>query len=195
MSGEEFAEALGLEGKNRRSTINNWESGANNVKADDIENICRKFNVSADWLLGIADENNYTNDETIKLISDYTGLSTEAVRHLHYYAREQKPLQEYLEILGEMLSDAEFYQTMAFLVRAKRIEMKDEEARKLNPDAYDQMQGLFEYVADTAIMSDKNKDGRNGIRLNLRQSVEFYLLQAAECFKKEAEQLVKGGGK
>lgn len=98
MSGEEFAAALGLEGKNRRSTINNWESGANNVKADDIENICRVFGVSADWLLGISEENNYTDNQIVKLISDYTVLSTEAVERIHNLDKEnQIVLSEIIE--------------------------------------------------------------------------------------------------
>ena len=98
MSGEEFAAALGFEGKNRRSTINNWESGANNVKADDIENICRVFGVSADWLLGLSEENNYSADSAVKLVSDFTGLSTVAVERIHNLDKEKRAvLSEIIE--------------------------------------------------------------------------------------------------
>ena len=105
MSGEEFAAALGLEGKNRRSTITNWESGANNVKADDIENICRVFGVSADWLLGLTEEKNYSNNEVIKMVSDYTGLSTESVSVLQEYQKDH--IQSQTQALDLLLSSKE----------------------------------------------------------------------------------------
>ena len=83
LSQVEFAQVLGLELPKGRSTINNWEQGAVQVKSDDLTLIAQKCGVSTDWLLGVVDENNYTNDETIRLISEHTGLSTEAVNALH----------------------------------------------------------------------------------------------------------------
>ncbi|MBQ9662148.1 MAG: helix-turn-helix transcriptional regulator [Oscillospiraceae bacterium] len=79
LSGKEFGEKLEV----KRSTVNNWETGGYNVKADDIVNICKTFGVSADWLLGLAPENQYSRDDTVKMISEYTGLSTVAVERLH----------------------------------------------------------------------------------------------------------------
>ena len=108
MSGKEFAEALGT----KRSTVNNWETGGYNVKADDIEKICTTFDVSADWLLGISEENNYSNDEIVKIVSKYTGLSTKAVNQLHkmnpMYRRALMPVFEdnALETIGGFLNFA-----------------------------------------------------------------------------------------
>ena len=77
LSGREFAEKLGV----TRSTVNNWETGGYNVKADDIEKICNTFNVSADWLIGISDVKN--PETTVQAIHDYTGLSEQAIEVLH----------------------------------------------------------------------------------------------------------------
>ena len=88
LSGKEFAERLGV----KRSTVNNWETGGYNVKADDIENICRTFHVSSDWLLGILPENNYTDDEKIKLASTTTGLSNEAIKQICKLDRNDKQI-------------------------------------------------------------------------------------------------------
>ena len=79
LSGREFAEKLGV----TRSTVNNWETGGYNVKADDIEKICNTFNVTADWLIGLAPEKQYSNDESIRFVSEFTGLGTEAIEQLH----------------------------------------------------------------------------------------------------------------
>ena len=83
LSQPEFAQLLGLELPKGRSTVNNWEQGAVQIKSDDLTLISQKTGYSVDWLLGLVDDSNYSNDETIRLISDYTGLSTEAVERLH----------------------------------------------------------------------------------------------------------------
>lgn len=79
LSQKEFGEKLGIS----RSLVNNWESGANNLKADDIAKISKTFGVSADWLIGLTDIENTSNDETLKMVSNYTGLSSKAVECLH----------------------------------------------------------------------------------------------------------------
>lgn len=78
LSQPEFAKALGV----KRSTVNNWESGDYNVKADTIELICRTFSCSADWLIGLTDEKNMTRDEIERQLSHYTGLSNVSVEFL-----------------------------------------------------------------------------------------------------------------
>ena len=77
LSGREFAEKLGV----TRSTVNNWETGGYNVKADDLEKICKTFNVSADWLIGLSDVKN--PEANVQAIHDYTGLSESAIDVLH----------------------------------------------------------------------------------------------------------------
>lgn len=187
MSGEEFAAALGLEGKNRRSTINNWESGANNVKADDIENICRVFGVSADWLLGLSDIE--TPNAEVQAICNYTGLSESAVEHLHTCVEQLNPENTYFNIVSDLLSGDDFYNAIAYLKRAKQIEKKSSEKRKVDPDSFDKIQAFHESLADMAVM--RNKSGQ-GVYLSLRQSVDFYLQCAVDCYKRLCDSMLKG---
>ena len=187
MSGEEFAAALGLEGKNRRSTINNWESGANNVKADDIENICRVFGVSADWLLGLSDIE--TPNAEVQAICNYTGLSESAVEHLHTCVEQLNPKNTYFDIVSGLLSGDDFYNAIAYLKRAKQIEEKASERRKSDPDSFDKVQAVHESLADMAVM--RNKSGQ-GVYLSLRQSVDFYLQCAVDCYKRLCDSMLKG---
>lgn len=79
LSQQGFADKLGIP----RSNVNNWTRGANNLKADDIAKISKTFGVSADWLIGLTDIENTSNDETVKMVSNYTGLSSKAVECLH----------------------------------------------------------------------------------------------------------------
>lgn len=65
-------------------TMNYWKNGKRTPSAENLKTLSEKTGKSVDWLLGLVDENNYTSDETVKLISEYTGLSTEAVQLLHY---------------------------------------------------------------------------------------------------------------
>lgn len=105
LSQPEFAELLGMELPKGRSTVNNWEQGVVQIKSDDLTLISQKTGYSVDWLLGLVDENNYSNDETIRLISDYTGLSTEAVTVLHEYKEHQITAQA--KALDLLLSSTE----------------------------------------------------------------------------------------
>lgn len=82
MTQPEFAKALGLDAKKGRSTINNWESGANRVKDDDLKKIAETFSVSADWLLGLSEHSILKED--VKAAAIYTGLSDESIEALHY---------------------------------------------------------------------------------------------------------------
>ena len=72
----ELAIAIGVE----KDTINRWESAKRGIKAQDIAKLAQHFNVSADYLLGISQIATVNTD--IKMIHDYTGLSTEAINNL-----------------------------------------------------------------------------------------------------------------
>ena len=77
MSQPEFAAALGMDAKKGRSTINNWESGANRVKDDDLKRIASTFHVSADWLLGLSEVKSPEPD--VQGVCQYTGLHEDVI--------------------------------------------------------------------------------------------------------------------
>lgn len=67
----------------QRTRIADLERGKSTPSLEDIEILCREFDVSSDYLLGLSDVR--TNEPDVKMICDYTGLSEEAVRNLHDY--------------------------------------------------------------------------------------------------------------
>lgn len=73
-----FASELGIS----RGALSFYENGERTPDAEIIYKICDLCNVSADYLLGFTD--NSTTDTDLKSVCDYTGLSEDAVRELHY---------------------------------------------------------------------------------------------------------------
>lgn len=64
-----------------RQIISYYETNARMPNIDDIKRFAKRFNVSADYLLGLSP--NPTTDPEVKAICSYTGLSEEAVSELH----------------------------------------------------------------------------------------------------------------
>ncbi len=182
LSGKEFAEKIGV----KRSTVNNWETGGYNIKADDIENICKKCGVSADWLIGLSDVRSPEAD--IQAICNYTGLNEEVVDKLHTCVTELKPDNSYFEIVNNLLSHDKFFHVIAYLQRAKHIESQISDDMKSNPEAFNQIQDFFEAISDRILL---NSDDSN-VRLSIRQGIEFYLQGAVDRFRQLCNSIVKG---
>lgn len=66
-----------------RPTINFWYNGQRTPDAENLKTLSQSFHVSTDYLLGLTDPDNSTADEKLRMISEYTGLSNEAVQNLH----------------------------------------------------------------------------------------------------------------
>lgn len=81
----DFAVLLGMDPNKGRSTVNNWEQGAVQVKSDDLEKIARLVPVSADWLLGRSDV--WRINEDLQEIHSTTGLSEDAIIKLIQISR------------------------------------------------------------------------------------------------------------
>lgn len=73
---EEIADELGCD----HSTINKWYNGKLTPSLDKIVSICKKANVSIDYLCGFRNEP--TNNAKISDICDYTKLSELTVKHI-----------------------------------------------------------------------------------------------------------------
>lgn len=65
-----------------QKTISKWVNGESDPKGENIRLICEALHISSDYLLGLQDEKEFKNIESI---SNYTGLSPEAIEILHCY--------------------------------------------------------------------------------------------------------------
>lgn len=74
-----------------RTTINYWFQGTRSPDMDNLMVLCDKLNVSADYLLGRVEEFNATDDEMVRHITEYTGLSNRTIEKLHRYYNNGVP--------------------------------------------------------------------------------------------------------
>ena len=194
LSEREFAEVLSKEsGKTyTRSTINNWLNGNYNLKSDDIVALADAFGVSCDWLLGKAPLNVSSPDEQIKSVCEYTGLSQSTVEHLHTCVEQLQKDNSYFDILNALLSNDDFYHSIAYLKRAKRVEAVVSDQKQANLEGFNMLQSFAESFSDREVMSG---DISSGVRLSHRQSIDFYLQCASDCFKRLCHRVVKGDEK
>lgn len=65
-----------------RQNIKNWKEGKCTPDIVALFSICKAYNVSADWLIGITDKDIKTSDISIRAMQEYTGLSEAAVNYL-----------------------------------------------------------------------------------------------------------------
>ena len=83
---EEVAKAIGVS----REIIQHWERGTRHIKAGHLCALAKHFGKSVDYIVGLVDESNSTNDEKLRAASEYTGLSNTAVSRL-------RELSEYIK--------------------------------------------------------------------------------------------------
>lgn len=74
---KQLAERLGV----KANIVSYWCSGQRTPNADQIAEIAKALDVSADYLLGLT--KSQTTDKDLQYICDYTGLSNRVVRLLH----------------------------------------------------------------------------------------------------------------
>lgn len=97
---QEVADGIGV----KRETVNQWETGTRQIKAEHVIKLSRFFNVSADYLLGL-DENPSTNPD-VKSAVKYTGLSEGALGALSdtvFEVGSSEPLNIFLEAFAVSL--------------------------------------------------------------------------------------------
>ena len=71
------------ETKLARTGVAEYMNGNRLPKADTLMILSQYFHVSCDYLLGLTDEHNSTDDEDVRSITEYTGLNNDAIIALH----------------------------------------------------------------------------------------------------------------
>lgn len=96
-------DALGI---TSRETVTQWENGKREPKASDIRAIAERYDVSADFLLGILPDGVMRIEGDVKVAQVYTGLSDKALDGLN--ARQSNKDIERLWFISRMLEDNRF---------------------------------------------------------------------------------------
>lgn len=125
MTQTQFAEMLGLS----RPTVSLYESGERIPDAVTLRIISEKCNVTADYLLGLRKDP--TTDRDVQFVSDYTGLSGDAIEKLHSCAdlRKYKDASRCLESFGLFITG--FYDSFLEVLGHLRDAAEDAEEKLL----------------------------------------------------------------
>lgn len=90
---EELSKILNVQ----RSNVSKYETGKILLREDQIVNLCKFFNVSADYLLGLSSIKNSTNTE--KEILDLLGIDKQKYANLSLKSKEQ--IKKFIEFVEE----------------------------------------------------------------------------------------------
>lgn len=167
------------------STILN---GKGNLTLDRLVEIAQLLNVSADYLLGISDRLEY---EEIQTISDYLGLSEEAINTLHdyYNCKISNPLEnsnipnpletvlssplgwEYLKNLEEYLCNLEYFEVETPIYQNQKIALNLKDYKRLK----------------LSILDDTLSDIDGFTNNTYQKSLDYYMMEI-ESAKKQREE-------
>lgn len=82
-----------------RDSVNNWLSGRSDIRLNDLVRIAEKYNVSADWLLGLSHAR--TRDRSIEGAVSVTGLNENSIFFLNDHGKDSNVLK----VLNLLLDD------------------------------------------------------------------------------------------
>lgn len=112
----DLAAALNL---SQRATIEQWEKGTRFIKAAQLAEIARHFNVSADYLLSLSDVQ--TQDTELRAVCEYTGLSENTINRIigirNLYSRYGGGATESID---DLVSHRQFYQVISGITNGRK---------------------------------------------------------------------------
>lgn len=107
----------------QRQTISLYMSGQSRPDTERLTALAKTLNVSADWLLGLAEEK--SPNMNIRSICRYTGLSEQSIQSIHDYNEERKEGASFIKgpfgaltFIDSFLRDPEMYRAMSYLSKA-----------------------------------------------------------------------------
>ena len=89
LSIDKFAATLKISGSAMQNYLNpNNTQNSRDLPTDKIADVCRGYNVSADWLLGLSDVRKPSTD--LRGVCEYTGLSENAILKIEKLSKEDE---------------------------------------------------------------------------------------------------------
>lgn len=169
---QQLADAIGI----TRQSLSRYETNERTPNIDLIYNVSKHYNVSADYLLGLADVQSLDND--IKTACKVTGLSEEAIKaikNIHDndpYRILKRDIMYSSEILEKILLSDKF---MGFLSRIGRLK------------------GFESTLPDDQLTLKCTAPDSNGLQLDLTKKdlIEYDLQLGFDEFKNIIEEIIK----
>lgn len=165
------------------------------ISSTTLIQLCSYFQVSADYLLGLAD--NATIEPEVQAVCQYTGLSQEAVEVLHRYQagqdggvydvvydpeEAQQTGRAYLQTISGILSHPDSRDIWKNAARASEIARHERNTRQ---EALDDVLNLYELDEVSETISKK----LNSYLLTKNHAIAFHRQEAANILKRLLEDL------
>ena len=120
-----FAEKVGI----KRTKVQDWLRGKADVTLGDLIKISKAYNKSIDVIVGLVPENEYSQDEKVRIASEYTGLSHRAVDLLHLHKSKKMGQLSFVSI-NYLFENVIFYakvipSLMIYLAQIRAIQETD----------------------------------------------------------------------
>lgn len=168
----QLADKLGVS----RGSISFYENGERVPDIEFLAGVAKYFSVSADWLIGPSTVK--SPDVDLRRVCEYTGLTEEAVKHLHCdFIDHPYPLSP-LGATSKTMEDPDFYRMLYYAFRAASCEIMEKEhpskkiiqfvqnrEEKIAEDLAQELEGFHEIAKEAADMSgdilldnDEHKD-------------------------------------
>lgn len=200
----DMAAALKL---SQRTTVEHWEKGTRLIKAGQLAEIAKHFNVSADYLLGLSDVR--TPETELRSVCEYTGLSEDAVSCLrnilvNICSKDQKDkTDELCSVINKMLSDCAFYVLVMEIqilyeaykdARLEELLTPSEEKRDIAASEASKIMGMPVNVISGEERVDlfKNKISRNSV--HLAEKIASSMLKEYDAIMEKAIEMLRNGG-
>lgn len=186
---DEFAKYLGVS----RQTVGHWLNGNRQPSADQLISVSKKCGKSTDWLLGIAPDNQYSSEESIRAASFYTGLSHTAIEALHTLNESEidenkRPLHFLNVVLGDAgKKDSSTFPVFSLLSLADQYITAGEIKRRL--DAREDYSGC-KTAEEFQTTRELNEFNRRTITIESSEDLTE-VLTIAELYKEYKMQLIK----
>lgn len=105
---KELAAIIGM----RPQTVSLYTGGQSTPDINCLRKIAEYFRVSADWLIGLADPDNSTADEKLRMVSECTRLSNQAILRLDSISGT---VAYGNRTLNELIAHPKFYEFISYL--------------------------------------------------------------------------------
>lgn len=160
----------------QRTRIADMERDKSTPTPEDITILCKTFNVSADYLLGLSDV--ATTDVELKAVCEYTGLTEKAAQKLYDSETLRLRFPEpdsnitYLDTINWILTDATAAESIMnlFWYKAKLCYLLQDQKE------------LLKYLDSTDFDAIKFSDKYTELQHSYK-NVRFYLFEALEKFR------------
>lgn len=166
-----FARSIGVS----RDTVNNWLFGKSDIRVNDLLKIRERYNVSVDWLLGLADHETVNKD--IQTAIAVTGLTESAIMALQDISAEDA------EVVSKLLVTDSFYGLIMGLETLQEDTQMLYEKITKSPDSY----GYYTNAAEA-------EDMKPFLELRLLKSyskdIRLERFELAEIFSRLIDEIV-----